>query len=252
MIERDQGAVTRCGPKRYPQFIFTSGRRSVHHDHRDYGLKEGLEDASREEVALLESACIKLAQERRAHRGVLIALGHRGQELWRGELVISRGREVSGRVNLSVQGPTPDTAALYKTWSWMWISEAKLNTERPDPASLVTHAELESYVRAQCPDIRLYFDRVTDRRRRRRAWSIVLIILIMGVLLWRAHVKDLLELSSRARQSTRNQDSTPQVRSPQGSSTVHPLEPARDIQVSTRDQGVDSSSHAAQERHEIF
>ncbi len=93
------------------RFLFTSGRRSPHHEHTGYGLVEGLEGEALEAVDRLEELCLALLRPRRPRRGALVALAG-GREVWRGALDVEEGREPSGRPNLAARGALPPVSCL--------------------------------------------------------------------------------------------------------------------------------------------
>ncbi len=94
-------------------FIFTSGRRSSHHEHTGYGLKEGLEGEPYDIVELLERPCLELCQGRRERRGLLLAVID-DEVRWSGELEITSGYEPSGRPNFMVRGTSPPVDLLHE------------------------------------------------------------------------------------------------------------------------------------------
>lgn len=92
-------------------FIYTSGRRSPHHKHTGYGLKDGLEGASHELIRYFEQPCLELCETMIERKGDLVAL-HHGKELWRGAIELTVGKEPSGRPNVCLSGEAPSIELL--------------------------------------------------------------------------------------------------------------------------------------------
>ena len=105
------------------RFLFSSGFRSSHDQHDGYGMKQGLVEASREEVALLAVACIALARQRRVYEGALMAYDQRGTERWCGAVCVYETDDGRGRIVYTVEGDSPPIKNLRETWSWGWQEE---------------------------------------------------------------------------------------------------------------------------------
>jgi len=159
-------------------FLFTSDRASPHHEHTGYGLKEGLEEASREEVAFLESACVLLAAQRRVSQGMLIARGTHRVELWRGRVKVSLGQERSGRKNVSVTGLSPPLEVIRETVSWSWLAEGESGLG----GVLVAPEAFIKYVRRQCTECSILDQRVLKKHQQKRRIYFVLSAIILIVI----------------------------------------------------------------------
>ena len=112
------------------EFLFSSGQSSSHHQHEGYGLKQGLEEASREEVAILEVACFALARLREKQQGKLIALDEARREIWRGSVSVYESDDGRGRIVYSVAGHCPALEVIRKTYSWDWQNELRDSSAR--------------------------------------------------------------------------------------------------------------------------
>lgn len=107
------------------EFLFSSGQSSSHHQHEGYGLKQGLEEASREEVAILEVACFALARLREEQQGELIALDEAQREIWSGSVSVYESDDGRGRIVHSVAGHCPALEMIRQTYSWDWQNESR-------------------------------------------------------------------------------------------------------------------------------
>ena len=166
------------------RFLFTSGQRSAHHEHTGYGLKQGLEQGSREQVALLEAACFALVREGRATEGELIALNLKGGELERLKVRVSEGEEPSGRPNMSVEGELLSSERLAQLGGWAWRS-SEAQEDRPLCSLEALLSELERQLPGEELELSARVERAHREVWRRRLKRGAFVLLLFALLnLW--------------------------------------------------------------------